>query len=200
MIYAFLTQHFVVRIYALFPQIILDWKAKSADIFTFLMHALGMSDPVMEPRKCSRNPWKTEIVEEKLRKLRKNGESWGKTEKVEERNWENWRKNKKVEDKLITLRKLRKLKKNLLMEKWESWGKKWESWEKNWVDWAGSRWIVVVIFKILEPSAFQKYCTCWVFSSLLSLSNVMPCPYLSILGSAWPIAQCAHCKVGYLRI
>ena len=39
MIYELLTQNFVVRIYALFPQIILDWKAKSADIFTFWMYA-----------------------------------------------------------------------------------------------------------------------------------------------------------------
>ena len=38
MIYALLTQNFVVRIYALFPQIFLDWKAKSADIFTFWMY------------------------------------------------------------------------------------------------------------------------------------------------------------------
>ena len=38
MIYALLTRNFVVRIYALFPQIILDWKAKSADIFTFWMY------------------------------------------------------------------------------------------------------------------------------------------------------------------
>ena len=38
MIYALLTRNFVVRIYALFPQIFLDWKAKSADIFTFWMY------------------------------------------------------------------------------------------------------------------------------------------------------------------
>ena len=37
-IYALLTRNFVVRIYALFPQIFLDWKAKSADIFTFWMY------------------------------------------------------------------------------------------------------------------------------------------------------------------
>ena len=38
MIYVLLTQNFIVRIYAIFPQIILDWKAKSADIFTFWMY------------------------------------------------------------------------------------------------------------------------------------------------------------------
>ena len=37
-IYALLSQNFVVRIYALFPQIFLDWKVKSADIFTFGMY------------------------------------------------------------------------------------------------------------------------------------------------------------------
>ena len=41
MIYAVLTQNFVVRIYALIPQIFLDWKAKSADIFTFWMYVLS---------------------------------------------------------------------------------------------------------------------------------------------------------------
>ena len=40
MIYALLTQNFVVRIHALFPQIFLDWKAKSADIFTSWMYVL----------------------------------------------------------------------------------------------------------------------------------------------------------------
>ena len=43
MIYALLTRNFVVRIYALFPQIILDWKAKSADIFTFWMYECANS-------------------------------------------------------------------------------------------------------------------------------------------------------------
>ena len=38
MIYALLTRNFVVRIYAIFPQIFLDWKAKSSDIFTFWMY------------------------------------------------------------------------------------------------------------------------------------------------------------------
>ena len=38
-IYALLSQNFVVRIYALFLQIFLDWKVKSADIFTFWMYA-----------------------------------------------------------------------------------------------------------------------------------------------------------------
>ena len=38
MIYALLTRNFVMRIYALFPQIMLKWKAKSADIFTFWMY------------------------------------------------------------------------------------------------------------------------------------------------------------------
>ena len=39
MIYALLTWNFVVRIYALFPQIFLDWKVKSADFFTYRMYA-----------------------------------------------------------------------------------------------------------------------------------------------------------------
>ena len=42
MIYALLTRNFVVRTYALFLQIFLDWKAKSADIFTFWMYVAMM--------------------------------------------------------------------------------------------------------------------------------------------------------------
>ena len=38
MIYALLSQHFVVVIYALFPQIFLGWKAKFADFYTFRMY------------------------------------------------------------------------------------------------------------------------------------------------------------------
>ena len=34
----------VVRIYALFPQIFLEWKAKSADIFTFWMYDQGSAN------------------------------------------------------------------------------------------------------------------------------------------------------------
>ena len=37
-----LTRNFVVRIYALFPQIFLDWKAKCADIFTYWMYLLTL--------------------------------------------------------------------------------------------------------------------------------------------------------------
>ena len=39
MIYALLSQNFVVRIYALFPQIFLYWKAESADVILFWMYA-----------------------------------------------------------------------------------------------------------------------------------------------------------------
>ena len=39
LIYALLSQNFVVAIYALFPQIFLDWKAESADFFAFRMYA-----------------------------------------------------------------------------------------------------------------------------------------------------------------
>ena len=39
-IYALLSQNFVVRIYALFLQIFLDWKVKSADIFTFWTYGI----------------------------------------------------------------------------------------------------------------------------------------------------------------
>ena len=38
MIYSLLSRNFAVRIYALFPQIFLDWKAKSADFYTFRMY------------------------------------------------------------------------------------------------------------------------------------------------------------------
>ena len=41
MIYALLSQNFVVEIYALFPQNILDWGADSANFFAFWMYALG---------------------------------------------------------------------------------------------------------------------------------------------------------------
>ena len=47
MIYALLTRNFVVRIYALFPQIFLDWKAKSADIFTFWMYVSTINTIVL---------------------------------------------------------------------------------------------------------------------------------------------------------
>ena len=42
MIYALLTRNFVVRIYALFPQICMDWKTKSAESFTFWMYAYAL--------------------------------------------------------------------------------------------------------------------------------------------------------------
>ena len=38
MIYALLSQNFVVEIYALFPQNILDWGADSANFFAFWMY------------------------------------------------------------------------------------------------------------------------------------------------------------------
>ena len=38
MIYSLLSRNFAVRIYALYPQIFLDWKAKSADFYTFRMY------------------------------------------------------------------------------------------------------------------------------------------------------------------
>ena len=39
MIYALLSRNFVVEIYALFPQNILDWGADSANFFAFWMYA-----------------------------------------------------------------------------------------------------------------------------------------------------------------
>ena len=44
-IYALLAQNFAVRIYVLFPQIFLDWKAKYADIFNFWIY-----DPATEDK------------------------------------------------------------------------------------------------------------------------------------------------------
>ena len=46
LIYAHLSQNFVVAIYALFPQIFWDWKVESADFFTFRMYGWAS------------NPWK----------------------------------------------------------------------------------------------------------------------------------------------
>ena len=42
-IYALLTQNFCVKIHALFPQICLGWRAKSADLFTFRMYEVDWS-------------------------------------------------------------------------------------------------------------------------------------------------------------
>ena len=48
MIYALLSRNFVVEIYALFPQNILDWGADSANFFAFWMYAiLTHEDPVV---------------------------------------------------------------------------------------------------------------------------------------------------------
>ena len=43
MIYALLSRNFVVEIYALFPQNVLDWGAESANFFAFWMYALDIS-------------------------------------------------------------------------------------------------------------------------------------------------------------
>ena len=39
LIYALLSQNFIVAIYALFPQIIWGWKVESADVYVFRMYA-----------------------------------------------------------------------------------------------------------------------------------------------------------------
>ena len=50
MIYALLSQNFVVEIYALFPQNILDWGADSANFFAFWMYGDWLSQ--LPKRKC----------------------------------------------------------------------------------------------------------------------------------------------------
>ena len=50
LIYAHVSQNFVVAIYALFPQIFWDWKVESADFFAFRMYACNMAKiPVLVP-------------------------------------------------------------------------------------------------------------------------------------------------------